>query len=204
MNVRRLGGIEGRNLEREKRQLRAAEVEVIDVLDFFFWPRYRPLPSDDTVIMWILFTKCIKWRSSCPSVQTSVHLSLRIHALSSKKLNRFRAVYNGSWGLMLKIVQWQFIILINAMRIGIIKPKRHLFARCVLSGVNCSFECWNDSWMMDCVGYWEKLTWITLKNHPRIFHEGFRKTTQDMWDLRCLQWYCWDSMYSGMWRRVVW
>jgi hypothetical protein len=47
-------------LEREKRQLRAAELEVIDVLGFFFWPRYRTLSSDDIVIMWILFTKCIK------------------------------------------------------------------------------------------------------------------------------------------------
>jgi len=95
------------------------------------------------------------------------------------------------------------MVLINAMRTGIMKPKRHLFARCVLSGVNCSFKWWNDGWMMDYGGYWEKRTWITLKNHPRNFHEGLRKTTQDMWDLRFLWRYWWDSMSCGRWRRVV-
>jgi len=39
------------------------------------------------------------------------------------------------------------MVLINAKRTGIIKPKRHLFARCVLSGVNCSFKWRNDGWM---------------------------------------------------------
>jgi hypothetical protein len=133
-------GIEGRMLDREKRQLRAADVEVIDILDFSFWSRYRALPSDDTVIIWIIFVKCIKWRSSCPSVQPAVYLSIGAQVLSSKPLNRFRAIYNGSWSLILKMVQWQFMFLINAKRTGIIKPKRHLFARCVLSGVNCNFK----------------------------------------------------------------
>lgn len=180
MNVRRLGvcwRVGG------KRQLRAAEVDVIDVLDFLVWPWYRALPSDDTVIMWILFTKCSKCRSSCPSVNPSVHLSPGVHVLSSKPLNRFRFVYNEDWGLILRIVQWPFVAIINAMRTGIIKPKRNLFASCMLSAVNCSFKWRNDGWMMDYVGYWEKRTWNTSKNYPRIFHEGLRETTQDMWDL---------------------
>jgi hypothetical protein len=135
-----------------------------------------------------------------PAVRSPV---FGVHVLSSKPLKRFRAVYYGRWSLILRIVQWRFMILINALWTGIIKPKRHLFAGCVLSGVNCSFEWWNDRWMMDYVGYSERRTWITFKNHPWIFHEGLRKTTQDMCDLRFLQQYCWDSMSSGMWRRVV-
>jgi len=125
--------------------------------------------------MRILFTKCSKCRSSCLSVNSSVHLSPGVHVLSSKPLNRFRAVCNEGWGLLVRIVQWPFVVLINAMRSGIIKPKRHLFACCVLSGVNCSFKWWNDGWMMDYVGYWEKRTWNTSKNHPRIFHDGLKK-----------------------------
>jgi hypothetical protein len=161
-----------------ERQLRAVEADIIDVLEFFVWPWYRALPSDDTVIMWILFTKCSKLRSSCPSVNPSVHLSPGVHILSPKPLNRFGAVYNEGWGLLLRIVQWPFMVLINAMRTRIIKPKRHLFACYVLSGVNCSFKWWNDGWMMDYVGYWVKRAWNSSKNHPRIFHEGLKKHTR--------------------------
>jgi len=60
MNIRRLEENRRTYVGLEKRQIGQAEVEAVHVLVFFVWPRYSALPSDDTVIVWILFTKFIK------------------------------------------------------------------------------------------------------------------------------------------------